>query len=321
MRVEPQELIINGKVFIHNILHIDGCEIIVFGRFMKLARLKEEWDSDVNNPMTIANELVRNGIDADIFTFMQRLPYSRPQFRYYMEWDNVAAIPITDYHTWFKRQLHENPRKKIRKAQRSGIVVRVTEFNDDLINGIKNIYNEAPMRQGRPYWNYGMDFQLTKAENSPFLERATFIGAYLKDELIGFIRIVYTDRFARTMGIIGKIAHRDKAPMNLLLAKAVEICAEKKIPYLVYAKFDYGKLGSDTLQTFKYYNGFESIALPRYYIPLNSKGKHILTFKCHHGLIGLLPTRVVHMLRTLKHHLHTKTNQAAIQNIKGETRA
>ena len=43
------------------------------------------------------------------------------------------------------------------------------------------------------------------------------------------------------MGIIAKIKHRDKAPMNALVAKAVEICAENKIPYLVYDKAYYGK--------------------------------------------------------------------------------
>jgi hypothetical protein len=306
VRISNEELIINGKLTNVEIIHIADKEIIVFGRTIKIAQLKEEWDVDVDRPDIIVDELRRDNINADIFTFIQRLPYSKPKFHYYMEWDNIAAIPIKDYDTWFKKQLHENPRKKIRKAQRAGTTVKISDFNETFINGIKDIYNETPLRQGRPYWNYGMDFELTRKENSQFLDRATFIGAYHKDELIGFIRIVYTDRFARTMGIIGKVAHRDKAPMNLLLAKAVEICAEKKVPYLIYARFDYGKLGSDTLQDFKYYNGFESIALPRYYIPLTIKGRIVLSLNMHHGIIGILPGKVVRILRNMKHRWHER---------------
>jgi hypothetical protein len=278
---------------------------------MKIAQLKEEWDADVDDPETIVNELKSNKVDADIFTFMQRLPYSKPKFGYHMEWDNVAAIPITTYDKWFKKQLHENPRKKIRKAQKLGTIVKKAIFDDEFINGIKDIYNESPMRQGRPYWNYGMDYELTKKENSQFLDRATFIGAYYNDELIGFIRVVQTDRFARTMGIIGKAAHRNKAPMNLLLAKAVEICAENRMPYLIYAKYNYGKLGSDTLQDFKYYNGFESIALPRYYIPLTAKGKIILSLNLHHGIVGVIPKRIVRILRSMKHRWYARNSADA----------
>jgi hypothetical protein len=310
MQITNEELIITGKLVNSEIIHIDDKEIIVTGNFIKTAKIKEEWDVDVDKPDMIINELVCNNVKADIFTFMQRLPYSKPQFKYYMEWDNVAAIPITTYDTWFKKQLHENPRKKIRKAQKLGTIVRISNLDDELINGIKDIYNETHIRQGRPYWNYGMDFELTKKENSQFLDRATFIGAYYQNELIGFIRIVCTERFARTMGILGKVVHRDKAPMNLLLAKAVEVCEENKMPYLVYAKFDYGKLGNDTLQDFKYYNGFESIALPRYFIPLTIKGKIVLFLNLHHGIIGIIPKKIVHILRSLKHRWHKRKNDA-----------
>ncbi len=308
MHVAPEELIINGKARLTDVLHVAGKELVVSGKYVKTARLKEEWDVDVEDPQTVVHELKESGVDADIFTFMQRLPYSKPRFDYPMEWDSVAAIPITDYNTWFKKQLHENPRNKIRKAQKAGVVAKIVDFNNDLIEGIRDIYNETPVRQGRPYWNYGMDSELVRKENSQFLERATFVGAYYRDELIGFIRIVRTDRFARTMGIIGKIAHRDKAPMNVLIAKAVEICAENKIPFLVYAKFNYGKLGSDTLQDFKYYNAFESVVLPRYHLPLTAKGRAVLSLGLQHGVIEVAPKAVVRLLRELKRSWHARMN-------------
>ena len=50
--------------------------------------------------------------------------------------------------------------------------------------------------------------------------------------MIGFIFLICADRFAALGQIISKIAQRDKAPNNALIAKAVERCAEKGIPYL-----------------------------------------------------------------------------------------
>lgn len=306
MQVTSEEMIVNGKLIKSEVIHIDNKEIIISGKFSKKASIKEEWDIDINDPTSIISELKDNKVNADIFTFIQRLPESKPQYSYFMEWDNIAAIPINSYDHWFKKQLHETPRNKIKKAQKTGVIIKLCSFNDELINGIKNIYNEAPIRQGRPYPNYGMSFELTKKENSQFLERATFIGAFYNNELIGYIRLVHTDRYTRTMGILAKIAHRDKAPMNLLIAKAVEVCAEKKVPYLSYAKYDYGKVGSDSMMDFKYYNGFESICLPRYFIPLTIKGRIILFMNLHHGIIGILPQRLVRILRFIKHRLYAR---------------
>ena len=134
-----------------------------------------------------------------------------------------------------------------------------------------------------------MSFEAAKKENNQFLDRSIFLGAYFENELIGFIRLVDAGRYTRTMGIIGKVAHRDKAPMNLLVAKAVEVCAERNTPYLTYGKYDFGKVGGQSLKDFKKYLGFENIILPRYFIPLTIWGKLMMIFKIHRGIIQLLP--------------------------------
>lgn len=293
MQKKSEEIIIKGKPTFYEVHLIDNYEVIIKGKQIKIAQLKEEWDCDVKDPATLIEKLKTSGMKADIFTFMQRLPDSRPAFNYHMEWDSVAALPIESYDSWFKNQLHQNSRNKIRISRKKGLIVKLCEFNDDLVRGIMSIYNETPVRQGRSYWNYGMDLDLTRKENCQFLDRADFIGAYYKEELIGYIRLVYADRFARTMGILAKIAHRDKAPINALMAKAVEVCAEKKMPYLVYAKFDYGKLGSDSLMDLKRFNGFESIILPRYYAPLSQKGRIAIKFGLHRSLKERLPGKVI----------------------------
>ena len=289
---------------------VENKEITVSGKFVKIARLKEEWDEDVEDPAAFVKNLKSSRIKADIFTFMQRLPESKPKYNFAMEWDSVAAMPITTYDHWIKNQIHKNSRKKINKAQKIGVILKRCEFNDELVNSIMDMCHETPIRQGKPNLEYNIDFETLKKANATFLDRAVFWTAHFNDELIGYIKLVFTDRFTRTMGILGKIAHRDKAPMNFLISKAVEVCAETKSPYLVYAQYDYGKLGSDTLKDFKRYNGFENIILPRYYIPLNIWGKIIIKLNLHHSLVELLPKRTIKFLLLLRSRWYTRKYSA-----------
>lgn len=281
-------------------MEIDNIEITVSGKFFKILQFKEEWDIDVDDPADLIKKIKESSIKADIFTFMQRLPESKPKFNYYMEWDNVAAIPIINYEYWLKKQVSQNSRKKIGLAKRKGVEVIICEFNDAFIHAQLEIYNESPIRQNKPDKHYGMTFERAKNQNLTFLDRAIFLGAFHRDELIGFLKIVDAKRFYRTMGIIGKIAHRDKAPMNLLVARAVEICAQKGAPFLIYAQYDYGKLGGDTFQEFKKNLGFEYIILPRYFIPLNTWGKLMLKLNLHKRFVELLPFKLVRFLLSLR---------------------
>jgi hypothetical protein len=296
-------------------MFIDDNEIIVIGKFVKIVQFREEWDIDVDDPEFVIKKIKEAGVKADIFTFQQRLPESKPKFNYTMEWDNVAALPITNYDDWFKSVLHQNPRNKIKIAQKKGVEIKIYDFNDETLKDMMSIYHENPFRQGAPFSHYNITFERAKKGNSTFLDRATFVGAYYKNELIGFIKLVSTDkRSIRTMGILSKIAHRDKAPMNLLIAKAVEICAEKGYPYLTYGKFSYGKVGSSTLQNFKLYFGFESIILPRYYIPLNNWGKIIIKLKLHLEMKQLLPLKLVRFLLFLRKKWNVKRYAKYLNN-------
>lgn len=294
-------------------MFIDNNEITISGKYFKIVQFKEEWDIDIDDPESIVSKLKALNIKADIFTFQQRLPESKPKFTYPMEWDNIAALPLTTYDNWFKNTLHQNPRNKIRIAQKKGVEIKILEFHDDTLKEIISIYRDNPIRQGVPDSHYTMNFETAKKDNATFLDRATFIGAYYKNELIGYMKIVTTNRYVRTMGILGKISHRDKAPMNLLMAKAVEICTENKMPYLTYAKFDYGKVGSTTLQDFKLYNGFESIVLPRYYIAISNWGRIIIWLKLYKELKQLLPKPLVRLLLHLRQKWYEKKYAAYIK--------
>jgi hypothetical protein len=269
-----------------------GIEFKKTCRKFRLVAAREEWDVDIDHPENIIQEIRSQQLRADIFSFMQRIPHFKPEFAYRMEMDNVAAIPISSYEHWWTKQVTQEARNKCRKALKKGVIVRLVEFDDELVKNIREIYRESELRRGARFTHYEKSFDEVKAANATFLERACFIGAYLGSELIGFVKLVQTEGYTRVMGILAMLAHRDKAPMNALIAKAVEICANNKSPYLTYGKMIYGSKGIDSLAQFKKENGFVRYDLPRYFVPLSKKGKLILALHLHKRLADILPRRL-----------------------------
>jgi hypothetical protein len=282
-------------------MEIDGRGIMIEGKVLQIARphasLQEEWFEDVENPEILINALQRTKRCPDILTFWQRLPDTEPKYSYYMERDPVAALPIKSYSFWWEKQISAAARNKVRKAQRKGLVVRLTRFDDELVQGMTSIFNETPVRQGRRFLHYGKDFEAVKREFSRFLFREEIFGAYLGEELVGFTMLAYAENYAYLGQIISKIAHRDLAPNNALLAKAVERCAERGIPYLVYALWL-----DDSLGDFKRSNGFQKFDLPRYFVPITQKGRIALKLGLHRGLKESLPDAIKEPLKDLRKH-------------------
>jgi hypothetical protein len=162
-----------------------------------------------------------------------------------------------------------------------------------------SIYDESPIRQGRPFWHYQKGFNAVKLDNETFLERSEFLGAFLGDELIGFLKVVFVDRIARLMQILAKDAHRDKRPMNALVAKAVQLCEARGCSHLVYGNYQYSQ-GPDGLTAFKSRNGFEEILVPRYYLPITAWGCLALRLNLHHGPKALIPDFIQRSFKQLR---------------------
>ena len=100
------------------------------------------------------------------------------------------------------------------RSQRRGVEVRPVAFDDELVAGICTIYNESPVRQGRKFWHYGKPPTRVKEENSSYLDRSIFVGAYLGTELIGFVKFVQVGRVARVMQIPSKTAMLINVPQT-----------------------------------------------------------------------------------------------------------
>lgn len=274
---------------------VDSKEIIISGDFIKTANVAPECYEDIKNPESLIQELKKANIKADILTFGQRLPEIKPKFNYYMELTSIAAIPIQSFDYWLGKQINKDTRKNVKRAKKKGVATKEVDFDDNFVKGILNIYNESPIRQDKPFWHYNKDFDTIKREHSTYLDRSKFIGAYFKNELIGFILMFYSKKCASTMQVISRIDHRNKKSTNALIAKAVEICDKKRIQYLQYGVWSEGTLGD-----FKRHNGFEKILIPKYYIPLNNKGKLALKIHLHHGISDILPDKIKNYMINLR---------------------
>src|ERR1700741_3382753 len=122
----------------------------------------------------------------DLFTFMQAVGDPDVHHPFYHEMESLAVLPITTFKDWWKNKIRTHTRNHIKKAEKKGVEVRVVPFADNLVRGVKSVYDECPLRQGRPFWHYRKDYDTVKAGLATFLERSDFIGAFWEGELIGF---------------------------------------------------------------------------------------------------------------------------------------
>ena len=274
-------------------------DIRVRGAVLRTARLAADGYEFLEDPEAMLAALRGASSRIDLFTFTQHLPHTTPKHRYPMEWDNVAAVPVSTFDHWWNRQVNGKTRNMVRRAEKAGLAVREVAFDDALVEGISAVYDETPIRQGRAFWHYRKSLDAVRRENGTFLERSTFLGAFVGDRLVGYAKLVCDESRSQAglMQILSMIRHRDKAPTNALIAQAVRSCAERGIPYLVYANFAYGRKQPDSLAEFKQHNGFQKIDVPRYYVPFTLAGRVALRLRLHRGVTDLVPEPILAGLR------------------------
>ena len=289
-------------------------EIQIQGRLIRIARLDADKYQFLSDPQPVLDELRRSGTRIDLFTFMQKLPETSPKFGFPMEWDNLAALPISTYDNWWSQQIGFKARNKAKQAEKKGVTLQEAPFDDALVQGIWEIYNECPVRQGKRFHHYGKDVGTVRKEAATYLDCSIFIGAFLGAKLIGFAKLTWdeTGTQAGLMHIVSMVQHRDKAPTNALIAQAVRSCAERKISYLVYSNFAYGKKQRDSLSDFKERNGFQRVDLPRYYVPLTRAGWIAFRLGLHRKFLDYLPEPVLARLREFRNSWNNRRFQIAI---------
>jgi hypothetical protein len=286
----------------NSIRNVCGKDIRIRGRLIRVAGLDADMYEFLEDPEPTLQSIRRLGVRVDLFTFMQRLPETSPKYRYPMEWDNLAVLPVSTFDHWWTDQIGFKARNKAKQAERKGVRLCEVPFDDALVRGIWEVYNESPVRQGRPFVHYGKDLETVRREAGTFLDRSFFIGAFLENKMIGFVKLICdeTRTQAGLVHILSLIGQRDKAPTNALIAAAVRSCAARQLPYLVYSRFDDGKKHRDPLIDFKVRNGFKKVDLPRYYVPLTRLGLMAMNFGLHRNLTSFVPEPILSRVRKLR---------------------
>src|SRR4030095_4270680 len=267
-----------------SMIEAGGRTIQVQGKIVRIGRVDAEKFRFLDEPEPVLEGLRKARSRVDVFTFLQRLPETKPKFQYRMEWDNLAVVPISTFDNWWNKQIGFKGRNKAKQAEKKGLQLREVPFDDELVRGIWEIYNECPIRQGKPFSHFGKDLETVHREEATYLDSSIFIGAYLGERLIGFAKLLCDESRtqAGVITIVSMVAERDKAPANALVAEAVRACARRNIPHLVYSNFAYGKKQQDSLSDFKERHGFQRVEVPRYYVPLTSLGAVALSLGLHH---------------------------------------
>jgi hypothetical protein len=292
-------------------MRVCGKDIRVRGRLIRVAQIDGDKYNSPEDPETLLDGLKKCGTRIDLFTFLQKLPETTPQYAYPMEWDNLAVLPVSTFDHWWNQQIRSFPRNRARQAEKRGVVLREVACNEALFRGICGIYNESPVRQGKRFPHYGMTVERAREYAGTFPERSIYVGAFVGDTMIGFIKLVMdeTRTHACLVHILSMIQHKDKAPTNALIAQAVKSCADHGISYLVYENFAYGKKQGDSLSHFKEVNGFGRMDLPRYYIPLTPLGRVAFRLGLHHRFVDRLPESLAARLRDFRKAWHERRFQ------------
>jgi hypothetical protein len=296
LRVISKATLVKGKPAKISCLEIAGQTYAITRGPATVVGLEDEWYDDVRDPDSVINALANNpGFKPDIFTFWQRVPEYEPRHPFHMEWEEIAVLQVESYEHWWKHQIKSRVRNLIRKAEKEGVEIRETAYDDDFVRGMTAIFNESPVRQGKEFWHYGKDFETVKRQFSKYLFRERMIGAYYRGELIGFVMLGNAGRFGITGQILASIKHRDKATTNALVGKCVEICEKQRLPYLVYFFWS-----DDSLAEFKRRCGFERKRVPRYFVPLTLKGRLAIRLGVHRGWKAALPAGLKNQLKKLR---------------------
>jgi len=289
-------------------VQVGSHKIILSGSAIRTARVDGDGFRFINDPEPLMAELKERAPRVDLFTFIERIGTATPNYHYPMEWDNVAAIDLKSFDQWWNEQLGFKARNKAKQAEKKGVVLREIPFDEPLVRGIWELYNETPIRQDRKFFNYGKTLETVRREAGTFLDCSVFIGAFFEDKLIGFAKLTIdeTGTQAGLMHIISMLQHRDKAPTNALVAHAVRACSQRHIRYLVYANFAYGNKTHDSLSDFKERNGFRRIDVPRYYVPITPIGRVALRLGLHLSIHHHLPEGLIATARKYRAAWYTR---------------
>ena len=202
----------------------------ITGSVLKTARLRSELYVQLEDLDSFCSR--RSGhrcLRTDILTFLAGHQRPRPKI--------TRSITRPKGSQYFRSRhmtsgsgcrLYNKPRNTLRKALKSGIEVRLEEFSESLLHGIKAIYDESPVRQGKRNRHYQERLGDNQKRARHVLgEKPVHRGLFFRRD----DRLRESDVFSR-FGSLHKFSLESQpsrqSANNAILAKAVEICAAER---------------------------------------------------------------------------------------------
>ena len=289
-------LSVKGQIRSVSAIPVGNVNILVSRSGLLQAAIVQDEDyvipSQIPAPPVVLQAVQAAHLNADVVLVGQDFRNPQPLYPDLpRESDNVAAVPLSSYEQWLAA-LSQPTRRNIRLAEKRGVEIKVEGYSEEFARGIKEIYDESPVRQGRKFWHYDKSLQAVYEENGTYQSSSDYLAAYCDSVMIGFIKVVYVGNVARIMQILGMTAHFDKKPMFALMAKAVERACQKGATHLTYCKYTYEGQEDTSIAEFKRRLGFIQFDFPMYVLPVSVKGRLGVRLGAHRGLRAMLPRPV-----------------------------
>src|SRR2546430_8829467 len=120
LSLKREEIRVAGKTFRVPSAQIHGRTVVVTGRWIRTAQIKDEGVVEgilVQDPYHFVAELRQSELQADVFTFAQRPSDNTPKYDYHSESDNWAVIQTASYKEWWQN-LPQVSRKNVGRSAR-----------------------------------------------------------------------------------------------------------------------------------------------------------------------------------------------------------
>lgn len=261
--------------------------------FFVLAKDIEEYQKDIVPTKKFCDKLRERNVD--VFTFVERnwtASTPEPSPLWVREEDNVGLLRVTTYQKWLKDIVKKTRHNMVRRAEKFGVSTEIiAEVDDKFIQDVWKIYNETPIRQNRAFPHYGISAEALKTMLDT--GNCTIIAAFMEGQLVGIAQMTHGNNVVILSQLLSMQEHWKTAINNALIAKAVQICEERGIRWLLYGRME---TAHPSLDSFKRHNGFSKCPLTRFYIPLTGKGKIALKLGLHKELKDALPKSIKYPL-------------------------
>lgn len=176
--------------------------------------------------------------------------------------------------------MNKKTRNMVTSSLRAGAKAECVEkMSETTCAQVLRIFKETPFREGRFFPGYYTWTSCRVRNVFRTNEENVSVIATWKGKVVGVSRVRFNDQVAALGQLMSSVEARRgcRGISNLMIAKLVELLAERGVRYLVYGKF--GVIPS--LDRFKLSNGFRPVTVNYNYVLLSAKARGLAALGLH----------------------------------------